>query len=276
MIRIARIVPAVLILFFFCAAPSLAQNSCRNTCGTKFPGANQNSQLNACYASCPTSPVAAPKPNVSQSQTQSGNAWNMNAAQRQIAVQNAEVQQSQQALNNARVQEMNAQMDQIQAQQQANVAASDATQAGLQTGMIEGQYAAAKNNYDKRVNMVRDAFNGPKAKSYTNRPTSVALADPFAEPAPLSGTSSDTDFAVSLAVACLEMGDKDHPGARVVACKAEPSACKKMPALGFYPLLQDGRLIDSVETLAIFKKSCADPALPMSFMSEAGTVAEVR
>jgi len=253
----------------FCMASGAAQDACRTSCAQKFPQSSQASQLNSCNASCGSAASANATP-------QSASGWNMSAAQRQLAVQNAEVQQSQQQLTNARTQEIQAQMNQMQAQQEASTAAGNAVQAGAQTGMIEGQFSAGKDNYNKRIDMVRNAIASPRAKAYTNRAAAVSLADPFADPAAKKSDDDQASFQAALAADCLEMGDRDHPAARVVACKAAPAPCKRMPAAGLYPVLQDGRMVDSAETLALFQKACSDASLPMTAMNQDGMITEVR
>jgi hypothetical protein len=255
----------MLLVCTLAAAELQAQNACRNACAQRYPASNQAAALNSCNASC-NSTAATP--------TQNASGWNMSAGQRQLAAQNAQVQQSQQQLNAARSQEVQAQMDQLQAQQQASAAGGDAVTAGFSSGMVEGTFSAGKANYDKRIDMVRNAIGNAKSKSYTNRAASVALADPFAEPATDKPAANDAAFTAALAATCLEMGDKDHPGARVVACQASP--CKRMPAVGQYPFLPDGRTIDSPETLAQFKAACSDPTQAMAALTEDGAIVEVK
>jgi hypothetical protein len=264
---------ALFLYILICLATiATAQNACQSICRSSFPATNQTGALNACYQRCVSGAQTAAKP---VAPVQPISAWNMNAAQRQMIVQNVQVQQSSQAYAAAAYGETKAQMDQMQAQQQANVAGHDAMQAGLQSGMLQGQYNAAKTNFDKRIEMVRSVLNGPKAQNYSNRSTSVALADPFAEPDVKERGNNDINFHQTLAASCLEMGDMDHPAARVASCQLD-TGCKTMPEVGLYPILPDGRFIDSNETLSLFLKACANPSIRLAAVNSDGAIVEAK
>jgi hypothetical protein len=148
----------------------------------------------------------------------------------------------------------------VEARSQAMAAQDEANKAAFHAGELAATDSTSRGNIQKRLQGVKAALEHMQhstPNSYTSAAPRVALTDPFK--AVNATNESGTELGRAVEGTCLEL-DKERGVARVASSCAN-HGCGDRFAVGDYPVLSDGNILDTVGRIHEFLQECRSPAV---------------
>ncbi len=169
-----------------------------------------------------------------------------------------------------------AQITSIRAQQDTFAARNEATHAALEAGAASARPGIQQDMLRKQVKIVEKSvqeWQPPKSYTASGAPK-AALADPFAPKAAAVVESPENTLSTALRGSCLVL-DGEHGVAKTTSECDWPSVREKAQA-DFYPVLEDGSLLDTPERVRSFLALAVDSTKKLRLLRSEGTLMALR